>query len=401
MPDATDTWDPRAPHVLADQVAAYDEMRGHCPVAHSDYLGWSLFRHADVQRVVTDHETFSSEVSAHVAVPNGMDPPRHTAYRAVVDRYFTPEIVGRFEARCRRIAAELVAALPDEPEIMSALAEPFALRVQSAYLGWPAWLERPLRVWTARNRSATLSRDRQALAGVALEFDGHIKGLLAERRAMGDAAPDDLTTRLLHERVDGRPLTDDELVSILRNWSVGELSTIAASVGIVVHMLAVRPDILEALRRFPDTIEEAVDEMLRIHPPLVSNRRVVARPTTIAGRDFEPGDRITVLWASANRDEDVFGDPDEFRLGRPAHDNLLYGAGIHVCPGAPLARLELRVLVEELLAMFPQMTPVRDEPPVPAVYPTGGFSRLSVRLSAATTPAPGTVPAPVPTRSAR
>ncbi len=394
-PASPPAWDPRSPAVLADQVAAYDEMRGRCPVAHDETGTWTLFRHADVLRTALDHDTFSNAVSSHVQVPNGMDPPEHTAFRAIVDQYYTPEVVEPFEPACRAIAARLVARLPRgaRAAVMTELAEPFALQVQSAYLGWPQRLEEPLRAWTARNRAATLARDPVATAAVADEFDGYITQLLDERRALGGDAPDDLTTRLLRETVDGRPLTDAELVSILRNWTVGELGTIAASVGIVVHLLATRPDVQEALRRYPVTITEATDEMLRIEPPFVASRRVVARPTTLAGRRFAPGDRLTALWASANRDEDVFGDPDEFRLGRPAPDNLLYGAGIHVCPGAPLARLELRVLVEELLAATSRIEPWPDEPPTRAAYPAGGFTDLSVRLTAPA-PTPGTVPAP-------
>ncbi len=396
--DQPPAWDPRSPAVLENQVAAYDQMRARCPVAHDESLGWSLFRHADVLRVALDHRTFSNEVSRHVQVPNGMDPPEHTAYRAIVDRYFGPDLVARFAPACRAIAAGLVRGLPlgGRAAVMTDLAEPFALRAQSAYLGWPARLEEPLRAWTARNRAATLARDPVATAAVAEEFDGYISELLTERRGPGGTPPDDLTTRLLDERVDGRPLTDDELVSILRNWTVGELGTIAASVGIVVHLLATRPDVQDTLRRYPATIGEAIDEMLRIEPPFIASRRVVAHPTTLAGRRFEPGDRLTVLWASADRDADVFGDPDEFRLGRPAPDNLLYGAGIHVCPGAPLARLELQVLVEEMLAATSRIEPWPDEPPVRAAFPAGGFTDLSVRLTAAPAPPPGTVPAATP-----
>jgi cytochrome P450 len=392
---AEPVWDPRSPDVLENQVAAYDEMRGRCPVAHDETLGWSLFRHADVLRVALDHGTFSNQVSSHLQVPNGMDPPEHTAFRAVVDRYFGPDVVEPFEASCRAIAADLVDHLPLNTRVdaMTSLAEPFALRVQSDYLGWPHRLERPLRAWTARNRAATLARNPQASAALAEEFDGYIGELLSERRALGADAPDDLTTRLLGERVDGRALSDEELVSILRNWTVGELGTIAACVGIVVRLLAARPDVQDTLRRYPATIGEAVDEMLRIEPPFVASRRVVTRSTTLAGRRFEPGDRVTALWASADRDADVFGDPDEFRLGRPAHDNLLYGAGIHVCPGAPLARLELRVIVEELLAATSRIEPWPDEPPARAAYPAGGFTDVPVRLTAPTPP-PGKVPAP-------
>ncbi|WP_263729480.1 cytochrome P450 [Cellulomonas sp. SG140] len=381
---ARDDWDPRAPEVLDDQVAAYDAMRSRCPVAHSDYLGWSLFRHADVLRVIEDPDTFSSAVSTHLNVPNGMDPPQHTVFRELVDRYFTQELVDGFEAACRRVVRELLESLPARGSSDGAawdvadFAELFALRAQSAYLGWPDRLHGPLRAWTARNREATLRRDRAAMADVAEDFDGYITQLLDERRALGGAAPRDLTTRLLTERVDGRPLARAELVSIVRNWTVGELSTISASVGIVVHLLATRPQVQQDLRRDPGLIPAAMDELLRVHPPLIANRRVVTAPTELGGHAFEPGDRLTVMWASADRDEAVFGDPDEVRLDRPPQDNLLYGAGIHVCPGAPLARLELRVVTEELLAATGSLEPDPERAPQRAAYPGSGFVSLSV-----------------------
>ena len=155
-PSPQDDWDPRSPAVLQDQLAAYDEMRGRCPVAHSEYLGWSLFRHADVLQVVEDHETFSNVVSTHLNVPDGMDPPEHTVYREMVDRYFTTELVDAFEVECRRVVVELLGDLPRDgsPWDVAELSDQVALRTQSAYLGWPERLHEPLRAWTARNRAA-------------------------------------------------------------------------------------------------------------------------------------------------------------------------------------------------------------------------------------------------------
>ncbi|MHB1329065.1 MAG: cytochrome P450 family protein, partial [Gemmatimonadales bacterium] len=146
-------WDPRDPAVLDDQVRAYDRMRAGCPVAHSDYLGWSVFRHEDVVAVVEDHETFSSVVSNHQAVPNGFDPPEHTRYRRLVDRYFTPEQMAAFEPACRQVASRLVATLPrTQPmDFISAFALEFALEIQRVWLGWPTHTVEALRHWTARN----------------------------------------------------------------------------------------------------------------------------------------------------------------------------------------------------------------------------------------------------------
>ena len=371
-------WDHRSEVVLDDQIAAYDEMRQRCPVAHSDYMNWSLFRHGDVKRALDDHETFSSAVSSHLSVPNGMDPPEHTEYRRIVDRYFTPERMISFEPACRQIAIELVERLPSggEAEMMEEFARDFALQMQSAFLAWPRDLHEPLRQWIDKNHRSTLARDGIAMAAVALEFDVYIKELLAERREAGTAAPDDITTSLLREQVGDRLLRDEEIASILRNWTVGELGTIAASVGILAHYLAAHPAIQQQLREQPSSLPTAIDEILRIHGPMISNRRITTKPVEIGGRRLRAGERVTLIWASANRDEAVFGDPDEFRLDREPSENLLYGAGVHVCPGAPLARLELRVVMEELLERTDHIELVPGKEPAKAAYPASGFSSL-------------------------
>jgi cytochrome P450 len=374
-------WDPRSPAVLDDQIAAYDSMRGRCSVAHSEYLHWSVFRHADVMRVLEDHDTFSNAVSRHPSVPNGMDPPEHTAYRALIEPYFEPERVRAFEPACRSIAVDRVNRLPDgEVELMGEFARDFALRIQCAFMGWPPELHEPLRQWTRQNHEATLSGNRAATAAVALEFEGFVRALLDARSQAGSAAPDDVTTRLLRERIGDRPLTDGEIVSIVRNWTVGELGTIAASVGILTHYLAEHPHLQQGLREDRSLLPAAIDEILRICAPLIANRRVTTRPVEIGGRRLETGARLSLIWASANRDEVVFKDPDEFRLDRDPAQNLLYGAGIHVCPGAALARLELRVVMEELLACTRGMALVPEKPPVRATYPAGGFSSLPLRI---------------------
>ncbi len=374
-------WELLSPAVFDDQIAAYDGLRHRCPVAWSDHLHWSLFRHADVLRVLNDPATFSNAVSARRSVPNGIDPPEHTAYRRLIEPYFGPQRIRTFEPVCRSIATDLVARLPErgEVELMDAFASEFALRVQCAFLGWPNDLHEPLRRWIHGHHAATLARDRTALAAVALEFDGHVRAQLEARRH-APAPPEDVTTSLMRDRIDGRPLNDEELISILRNWTVGELGTIAAGVGIIAHYLAQRPDLQQRLRGGPALLPAAIDEILRIHPPLIANRRVATRAVDIGGRRIEAGGRITLMWASANRDESVFGDPDDFRLDRDPAQNLLYGWGIHVCPGAPLARLELLVVAEVLLAQR-ALAPAPGKAPVKAVYPAGGFATLPLAVA--------------------
>ncbi|CAM5282503.1 Putative cytochrome P450 124 OS=Afipia felis OX=1035 GN=BN961_03222 PE=3 SV=1 [Afipia felis] len=358
-------------------------MRQCCPIAYSDYLGWSLFRHEDVVRALDDHHTFSSVVSRHLSVPSGMDQPQHTVYRRLIERHFAPERVAAFEPLCRTISVNLVSGLKrgEEIELVARLAQLFAVQIQCAFLGWPASLHEPLLQWVRKNHDATLARDADALAAVALEFDGYIAQLLAARRTAGAAAPDDITTELLREKVGDRPLDREEIVSILRNWTVGELGTITACVGILSHYLAEHPQLQQRLRDEPALLPAAIDEILRMHAPLIANRRVTTAPVEIGGRTIKAGARITLMWASANRDEAVVGDPDEFRLDRDPAQNLLYGRGIHVCPGAQLARLELRVVMEELLKQTRQIALMPGRQPAGALYPASGFSALPMWVS--------------------
>ncbi|WP_347355021.1 cytochrome P450 [Intrasporangium sp.] len=374
-------WDPRAPEVLADQVAAYDAMRAQCPIAYGAQHNWTVFGHADTVRILDDPAGFSNVVSAYPAVPNGMDEPRHRPYRQIVDRYFTAERLAHFEPHCRALAHSVVGDLrvPGQVEVMSALAEPFANAVTCGFMGWPDSLREPLREWTGKNHRATLSMDRQAMHAVALEFDGYIREQLDLRRADG-ADPDDVTAALLTERVDGRPLDDAEIVAIVRNWTVGELGTIAASVGIIVEFLATHPEVQDRLRADRSLLVAATDEILRIHAPLISNRRRTTGEVTIAGRKIPAEERVIVLWASANRDERVFGDPDEFRLDRDPADNLLYGRGLHDCPGAPLARLELHEVLDALFDATSRIEPAPGTERTLATYPASGFATVTVRL---------------------
>lgn len=375
-------WDPKSEDVLRDQRAAYDEMRERCPVAYSEFMQWSLFRHEDITRALHDHDTFSNAVSRHLSIPNGMDPPEHTAYRRIIEPYFSPERMDAFEPACREIVADLAreALASGEVEMMAEFALPFAVRVQCAFLGWPPALHEPLLRWTKKNHEATLARDMQAMSEIAREFEGFIDDML-ETRLRSEAKPeDDVTGALMHEKVLGRPLSNEEIASILRNWTVGEVGTISAAVGILADHLSQHAELQQQLRAQRHLLPAAIDEILRIHGPLVANRRITTRPVEIGGRRIDAGERVSLLWIAANRDGRVFEEPGAFRPDRDPSANLLYGAGIHICPGAPLARLEMRVALEELLERTTQIQPVPGKPPTRAVYPSSGFVTVPLRI---------------------
>lgn len=383
MPDqpASD-WDPRLDEVQHDQVAAYDHMRETQEVAYSEMLGWSVFGHASVLDVLNDPVRFSSVVSRHVAVPNGMDPPEHTTYRRLIDPYFTAQRIAAFRPACERIAGELLAGLHGEPavDLAARYALPFAARGQCAFMGWPETLAPELVEWVRRHHQASFAQDRPLLAMLGEQFVALVAGLLEERRARGARPDEDITSALLHEEIDGKPLAASVLASIVRNWTVGEIGTIAAAVGIVAEWLARHPGLQAQLRERPEQHIAAIDEILRLHGPLVANRRVTTCPVSLAGRTLPAGASVVVHWSSANRDPRVFEAADEFRFGRPAQDNLLYGAGIHVCPGAAIARMQLGVALRALLDAVSELSPLDGEPPERAHYPAMGFARLPLRV---------------------
>lgn len=369
-------WNPRDPSVLADQRRAYDEMREACPVAHSEFMGWSLFRHADVVRVLEDPETYSS-ASRHLAIPSGMDPPAHGRFRAALAPHFTEESMAALEPRSRQIAIELLVPMLDagEAELMEAFATPFTLRTLCSFLGWPEDLWESLGGWTHGNQQAAFSRDPAAGRALAKLLAEHVRANLDAHRAAVEN--DDVTDSLLAASVDGEALDDEQIVSVLRNWVAGE-GTAAGGISLLVLYLAEHPDLQDTLRDDPSLIPDAVEEILRVDDPLVANRRTTTREVQIGGRTIPDGASMSLMWIAANRDPRAFDDADGVRLDRQTAKSLVWGRGMHLCLGAPLAQLEMRVALEELLARtssFSAGGEVRR-----SVYPSDGLASFSLRV---------------------
>jgi cytochrome P450 len=190
----------------------------------------------------------------------------------------------------------------------------------------------------------------------------------------------------MHETVHGQPLTDDEVVSILRNWTAGDLSSLAASVGVIAYLIATRPEVQEQVRSRVAAgdaawVESAIEELLRIDDPFLTSRRTTTADSHLDGKHIPAGDRVLLSWTSANRDSSVFPSPDAFDPAANAHANLVFGIGPHVCPGRDLTLMELRVVLEELvksttwIELTPGHTPVRE------TLPMGGWAEVEVVLT--------------------
>ena len=376
--------------------SATDELRERSPLARTPDGTWVVLGHAEALAVVEDAESFSSGVSRFLQVPNGLDGAEHAAMRAATDPFFGPEEMARLAPVLREVAGGLVEELLDgvgaagtEIDAVAALGAVFAVRGQTTWLGWPAVLEPELLQWMSDNHEASRSGELERTREVAERFDAIIRSVLAPRRAAEQDAPEDPTTALLRLRVPlpdpevpgstERALHEEEIISILRNWTGGDLGSIALCTGVLLHALAHAPALANRVRDGSD--EEAtaiIDELLRIDDPFVSNRRVATCPVPLAGREIGAGERVLVHWTSANRDGRVFPDPEALDPAGNAERNLVYGAGPHVCPGRPLATLELLTLLKALLSaadVRPGETPGERE-----IAPVGGWAHVPVVL---------------------
>lgn len=305
-------------------------------------------KHADVVDILHAPEQWSNQVSSHLNVPNGMDAPEHTLYRELIEPFFDAQTLHRFEPVLKDVVVRVFDELPEEFNVESDLAYPFALQAQCAFMGWPRNIETALLQWIKQQKEASAAGDRESMQALAAEFS---ELMVSEfnRARLGKYPADSVTARLVNLRIEGKPLSNEYLVSIVRNWTVGELGTIANAVQAIVNFLSTNHVVRKQLTQAPEHIDHAVDEILRFNAPLASNRRRAVCPMHMNGQAVTTDTVVTLDWGAANTDPDVFEQPHQFRWDRDPRDNLLYGAGIHVCPGAPLARLELRVFTQALL----------------------------------------------------
>lgn len=362
-----------------DLRAYTDKLRSTHTVVYNVLDEWVLLRHDDVVRAATDPTTFSSAVSRYLQVPNGLDGAEHTAMRKALDPFLSTEALASLQQPLENLAHEWAYSLPVKVDAVTIGAQ-FAVRAQSLWLGWPSELEPELITWVERNHDAARSPDHAERVAVAAQFDAIITRLLAKRR--DEDAPNDLTTQLLHTKVDGRTLTDAEVTSVLRNWTGGDLGSIALCIGVLAYTLATHVNLQRRLRAGVSDAEfnGVIDEILRADNPFTSNRRITTCPVHIGGTDIPAGAKVKLHWTSANRDAAVFGDPDQLDFDRDPSTNLVYGIGPHACPGRALSTMELRIAMRALLASTHWIELDPEQPPVREVSPVGGWSSVPLQL---------------------
>lgn len=346
-----------------DPFPQYARLRDEAPVAWNDTKGfWAVSRWDDVMAVSSDPETFCSgrgilvmEIGASYGSPPTMmhtDPPEHTVYRKLVQPGFAPGRMRALEGDVRQRAKLLIDGIePGRPvDFVSIVAVPFPLYIISALLGipdedWPRFFE-----WSESVIPGATDWPEEKRA--ALQADMH-ETLLATTVARRADPRDDLISVLAQVEIEGRRLSDAELAMFLVQLLVAGNETTRNMISGGVVALADDPASWARLRRDRSLVPTAVEEMLRWTTPVVSFMRTATRDTELAGRSIREGDPVLMLYASANRDDRQFGPTaDRFDIGRDPNHHVAFGFGAHFCIGAALARIEARVLLEELLDRF-------------------------------------------------
>jgi cytochrome P450 len=346
-----------------DPWPVYERLRAEAPVAWNDAVGfWALSRHAEVMEVSTDPARFCSgkgiltmEIGFEYPTPPTMmhtDPPAHTAYRKLVSPAFRPSVMAALEVVARDRLVDLVDAItPGEPvEFVRAVSVPYPLRIISDLLGLPDEDWERFFYWSEVMVPGTLDLTPEQRAEAHADMRAYFFEVIGQRR--GDPG-DDLISTLV-----GQDLTDDELYMFLNQLLVAGNETTRNTISGGLWALATTPDQWQRLVEDPSLVPSAVEEILRWTTAVISFMRTATVDTTLDGQAIAAGDPVLMLYASANRDEAQFGPTaDRFDVGRDPNHHLAFGFGAHFCIGAALARMEVRLVLEELLARFSTVEP--------------------------------------------
>jgi cholest-4-en-3-one 26-monooxygenase len=367
-------WQDGPPHEL------FRQLRGGCPVHWTDRITeypdeagfWSVTTAEDVHEVSRDWETYSSELGGITALTNaiipleltramfiGMDPPKHDRLKALFQRGFTPKRIAEHEDAIRAITTAVFDRLEGRTrcDLVTDVAQPVVSRVIGSFMGIPPEDDE---IW-ARLMNTTLGAgdpdlnpegSQSVMERDVPEIFERCRRLIADRR---ERPTDDLMTVLVHAELDGRGLEEHEIVmGFFLLVAAGNDSTKATYCSGMRALLEDRAQ-LELLLDDPSLIRGAVEEALRMFPAFAHFRRTATRDTELGGQPIRAGEKVVMWYVSSNRDESRYDDPDRFDVRRDPEHQAFGAGGRHYCLGTALARLELRILMEETLRRYPSI----------------------------------------------
>ncbi len=359
-------FDALAPEDFDSPHVEYTRLRRECPVAHSNAWGgfWALMRHADVLNAASDSDiyiTSKQNVVPKVAFtgrrpPLHLDPPEHTPYRRALQPLMSARRIEPFEPVIRGICRELLGPMAARGggDICEEFSSRMPIRVFNAWMNLAPGQADELAEVGRRYNVAVQSNDEATTKESSLKLYEIARAVLAERKQRPLPVDQDATSALLAARVDGQPLPEEMIVGTIRQVLVVGIIAPTVMIGSIAVHLSRHPDLQQHLRENPQLSAAATEEFLRLYTPYRGFARTARVDVTLHGRTIPAGEPIALVYASANRDEDVFPDAASFRIDRPnMKESVAFGRGPHMCLGAPLARLQLRVALEELLAHTP------------------------------------------------
>lgn len=395
-------WREGPPHAL------FRELRRSCPVHWSTGISqspkdagfWSITKAEDVHTVSRDWETFSSAsniiISDHMVPVEivqgmfiGMDPPKHDRIKNLFQRAFTPKAIARHEEPIREVTTRVLDGLAGREtcDLVTELAQPVVARVICGFMGLDPEDDKP---WAEAINSLAGFGDpelnpkglEQLLAEDIPPLYEKCMKLVADRRAN---PTEDMLSVLVFAEIDGDKLTDEEIFAGFLLLMIAGNDSTKATYTSTMRALIENPDQRQLLIDEPALVPGAIEEALRMFPAFAHFRRTATKDTELSGCPIKKGDKIALWYPSSNRDEDRYEDPDRFDVLRNPEHQAFGAGGRHFCLGTSLARLELKILVEETLARYPNMT-IESEPTWVLSQFSSQLKTLPVRLGVAKLP---------------
>jgi len=373
-----------------DPAATYERMMQQCPVHRSDQWGWySLFRYEDIHAVITDNQTYSvrkgpgpadTENSPTVLVTT--DPPQHMLEKRLVGRVFNLALMDSFEPGLRAFVNELLDEITPSGrcDLIEELAIPVPLWVICRMLDvdFDTWA-RKMRGWVYELAGGVFAQERTADKEKILQAGQDLHDFLAPlvdaalaKRESGEPPGPGLVDQLAAAEVDGQQLNREQLASFSRFVVIGGSGTTTNSIGNFFAGMLDHPDQFALLQQRPELLPNAVDEVIRYYAPVPGLFRTNNVPVSIRGVEIPQDSKICVMWGSANRNPELFEHPNQLDITRDLDElkrkSLSFGGGIHRCMGAPLSRMEIRVVVQEWLNRIPEFREY--QPRIPYPYAT-------------------------------
>ena len=389
------------PAFAANPYPAYERLRRECPVVHGSKHGgyWLLTRYEDVREASRDWRTYTSSVPGVTSIPVAtrrtepqlpieVDPPLHSRYRALVNPVFSQARIDRFRPEIERLAGQLVeSALTelhagDVVDLVNAYAEPLSIGALATFTGLPVedgerWLAWERRLFDVHNRADG--------ARATEEINAYIEALVADRRRHPrDPDSGDFIALLLASEVDGHRLTDSEIRAFCQLQFGAGFETTADAVSLTLHYLAEHPETRAALASEPALHQPAIEEFLRYSTPIQIFGRNTTHDVELHGECVPAGDVVAISYGSANHDPSIFPEPETCLLDRfqgpSGARHLTFGAGVHLCLDAPLARLQLAISLDLFTRSVPPLA-LAGDPTYKSRGDRRGLSALPVRLA--------------------